>query len=234
MFRQIVMTALAAGFCAGIFGWGLQMVTTTPQIIAAEMYENNEADEGHSHGEETSEPDDHDHDEEAWMPSEGFERHAFTLLTSILMGSGFGFILAGVFALRGADVGFNQGVLWGLGGFAAFYVSPTLGVPPELPGMMAESFEDRQIWWISAMATCAVGLALMVFSANRLWKIAGVLLIAAPHIVGAPFPEVDDLYLSLPPELAARFAVTSLVTVGLFWVLLGACAGYFYDRFAEN
>lgn len=238
MFRQIVMTALAAGFCAGVFGWGLQMVTTVPQIIAAENYEGGEAVDSHSHGEETEESGaqehDHDHDEGAWMPDEGLERHAFTLLTSVLMGTGFGFILAGVFAMRGADVGLNQGILWGLGGFAAFYVSPTLGLPPELPGMIAEGVQDRQIWWISAMITCAVGLALMIFPANRLWKVAGALLIAVPHIVGAPHPEIDDLYHSLPPEMAARFAVTSLVTVGLFWIALGASVGYFFDRFADN
>jgi len=233
MFRQIVLTALLAGLGAGLFGWGLQMVTTTPQIIAAEGFEDGGATEGHSHGDETAETDAHAHDAMAWMPDDGLERHAFTLLTSVLMGIGFSFVLVGVFAMRGQEVGANQGVLWGLGGFAAFYVSPAMGLPPELPGMIAEAVSDRQIWWVSAVITCAIGLAMMVFSSNRLWKIAGALLIAAPHAVGAPHPEMNDLYVGLPPELAAQFAVTSLVTVGLFWIALGALAGYFYDRFAK-
>ena len=234
MFRRIVLTALAAGVLAGIFLWGVQMVTTTPLIIQAEVFESGgmEAD-GHSHDSAAEETDGHSHDEEAWMPDEGFERHAFTLLTSILMGAGFGFILTAVFALRGRDVGLNEGILWGLGGFAAFYMSPALGMPPELPGMMAPDFDARQIWWISAAISCAAGLALLVFAGNLLWRIAGILVIVAPHAYGAPHVPLDELYLNIPAELAAQFAVSSLVTVGLFWIVLGAFAGYFYDRFAE-
>ena len=172
MFRQIVMTALAAGVLAGVFGWGLQMVTTTPIIATAEMLENGgPAMAGaatHSHDTVAAETDGHshgdDHGDGMWMPADGMERHAFTLLTSILMGIGFGFILSAVFALRGRGVGLNEGVLWGLGGFAALYVSPTLGLPPELPGMMAGDLDARQMWWAFAAAGCAAGLALIVFS----------------------------------------------------------------------
>lgn len=236
MFRQIVLTALVAGLGAGIFGWGLQLATTTPQIIAAEAYENSGGGDalGEETASETAQTDSHDSDDSVWMPDEGMERHVFTLLTSVLFGAGFGFVLVGIFALRGQSVGAHQGILWGLGGFAAFYVSPAMGLPPELPGMIAEGMQDRQIWWASAVVTCAVGLALMVFAAGWLWKLAGALLIATPHIIGAPHPEIDDLYNSLPPELAAQFAVTSLVTVGLFWIALGGLAGHFYDRFSDN
>ncbi len=238
MFRRIVMTALAAGVLAGIFGWGLQMVTTTPLIAAAEIYENGGGGDAASHPHENAaaETDGHAHDEGAWMPGGGMERHAFTLLTSILMGTGFGFVLTGVFALRGRDVGLNEGVLWGLGGFAALYLAPALGLPPELPGMMAADLDGRQIWWVFTVAGSAVGLALIVFSPNPLWKLAGILLAVIPHIVGAPHPamvDLADMAGGVPAELAARFAVTSLVTVGLFWVVLGALAGYFYDRFSD-
>ena len=237
MFRRIVMTALAAGVLAGIFGWGLQMVTTTPLIMSAEMYEGGGGDAAmsHSHDSAAEETDEHahSHDDSVWMPEGGMERHTFTLLTSILMGTGFGFVLTGVFALRGRDVGLNQGVLWGLGGFAAVYLAPALGLPPELPGMMASDLEARQIWWVFAVAGGAVGLALIVFSPNPLWKLAGALVLVIPHIVGAPHPDMADMSGSVPAEVAARFAVTSLITVGLFWIVLGALAGYFYDRFSD-
>ena len=242
MFRRIVMTALAAGVLAGIFGWGLQMVTTTPLIMAAEMYEPGGGEaamsDAHTHDSAAEETDGHEHDhgDGMWMPEGGMERHAYTLLTSIPMGVGFGFVLTGVFALCGRGVGLNEGVLWGLGGFAAIYLAPALGLPPELPGMMASDLDARQMWWIFAVAGSSVGLALIVFSPNPLWKLAGALITVIPHIVGAPQPEMVDLAEmagSVPAEMAARFAVTSLVTVGLFWVVLGALAGYFYDRFSE-
>ncbi len=236
MFRRIVMTALAAGVLAGIFMWGLQMITTTPLIMHAEMVENGGgmAMDQHSHDDADAGADGHSHDENAWMPEGGLERHGFSLLTAILMGTGFGFILAAVFALRGKDVGLNEGVLWGLGGFAALYVSPTLGLPPELPGMMAADLDARQMWWAFAAAGCAVGLALIVFSPNRLWKLAGALVIVIPHVVGAPDLALEDMSAGVPAEMAAQFAVTSLVAVGLFWIVLGALAGYFYNRFEDS
>ena len=165
------------------------------------------------------------------------ERHAFTLLTSILMGTGFGFVLTGVFALRGRNVGLNEGVLWGLGGFAALHLAPAVGLPPELPGMIAGDLEARQIWWAFAVAGSAVGLVMIIFSPSLLWKLAGVLLVVIPHVVGAPHPAMVDVAGmggGVPAEMAARFAVTSLVTVGLFWIVLGAAAGYFYDRFSDD
>jgi len=39
---------------------------------------------------------------------------------------------------------------------------------------------------------------------------------------------------NVPAELAARFAVASLVVSGLFWMVLGGFAGYFYDRFQPS
>jgi len=52
-------------------------------------------------------------------------------------------------------------------------------------------------------------------------------------LIGAPHPALEDLSGEVPAELAAQFAVTSLVTVGLFWIVLGAAAGYFYDKFTD-
>ena len=234
MFRRIVMTALVAGALAGIFVTGLQMVTTVPLIIFAEEHEG-ENESGHEHGEETTEAKQsgHDHDHGmAWMPEDGFERHGFTLLTSVLMGVGYGFMLTAVFALRGQNVDTRQGVLWGLAGFASLYMAPALGMPPELPGMMAGDFDHRQLWWIATAIATAISLSLMVFGTNTVMRIAGVVIMVIPHVVGAPHP--DEFTYDLPAEVVAQFAVSSLVTVGLFWVVLGGLAGYFFNRFEDT
>ena len=231
MFRRIVMTALAAGALAGIFVTGLQMVTTVPLISFAEQYEGG-AESGHEHGEEATDGEESSHDHSmAWMPEEGFERHGFTLLTSVLMSVGYSFMLAALFALRGQNVDTRQGVLWGLAGFASLYVAPALGIPPELPGMMGGDFDHRQLWWIATAIATAISLGLLVFGTNAVMRIAGVVIMVIPHVVGAPRP--GEFTHDLPTEVVAQFAVSSLVTVGLFWAVLGGLVGYFFNKFED-
>jgi predicted cobalt transporter CbtA len=38
---------------------------------------------------------------------------------------------------------------------------------------------------------------------------------------------------SVPAVLAARFVVGSLVTAGLFWVVLGGLSAFLFQRFAK-
>lgn len=224
MFRRIMMTALVAGTLAGIFVWCVQLVTTTPLIHHAEQYEG-----GGGHSDDGAETD---HGTAAtWMPQEGFERHAFTLLSSVLMGVGFGFILTAVFALRGKEIDTRQGVLWGLGGFAALYVAPALGLPPELPGMMGADVSDRQLWWAATAVATAISLGLLVFGENMVIRLAGVVIMVIPHVVGAPHP--SEYSTGVPAELVAQFAVSSLITVGLFWIVLGGLVGYFFRKFED-
>jgi len=241
MLNRLFMTALVAGLAAGVFGWALQMALTTPIIIKAEIFENapdmaaghdHGTDAGHDHGDGHDEAGGHQHDADAWMPEDGIERHAFTLLTSVLFGVGFGAILAAGFALTGRDhIGWREGMVWGLLGYAALYVAPSLGLPPELPGMVAADLGDRQVWWLLAALTTAAGLYGLI-KGNAVMRVLGVVAIVLPHAVGAPHP--DEFFGGPPAELAAKFAVASLVTVGLFWVALGAAAGWAFDRYARN
>ena len=57
----------------------------------------------------------------------------------------------------------------------------------------------------------------------------GVVLIVLPHAVGAPAHEIGTG--GVPAEMAAEFAIATLVVTGLFWALLGGLTGYFYNRF---
>ncbi len=231
MLNRLFMTALVAGVAAGVFGWALQMALTTPIIVAAEVFENAGAtgNVGHDHGDEVGS---HDHDDEAWAPDEGFERHVYTLLTSVLFGVGFGAMLAAVFVLAGRDsVGWRDGLVWGLLGYAAIYVAPSLGLPPEVPGMAAAGVTERQIWWFLTAITTAAGIYGLI-RGGILLRVIGLVAIALPHLVGAPHPQ--EFSGGPPAELAAKFAVASLVTVGLFWMMLGAAAGWAFDRYARD
>jgi cobalt transporter subunit CbtA len=236
MFGRIIRTALLAGAVAGLFAWALQMVKTTPLILKAEAYEEmaekakaeaaaktpatTPPAAAHAHGAASA---------KEWEPAEGFERNAFTLLSSLITAIGFAFMLTGAIAMSGRAVDWRQGILWGLAGYAAFYVAPSLGLPPEVPGMAATDLVKRQIWWFGTAAATTAGLALIFFAPTTAWKAVAVALILVPHVIGAPAHEPEPG--PLPAALAAEFAVASLVTVGLFWMALGGLTGYFYRRF---
>ncbi len=238
MFGRIVRTALVAGAMAGLFAWALQMIKTTPLILKAEVYEEM-AEKAKATAVATPGPaaaavqTSHDTGagKDEWEPGEGFERNAFTLLASVLTAIGFAFMLTGAIALSGRTVDWRQGIIWGLAAYAAFYVSPSLGLPPEVPGMDAAPLSHRQIWWLATAVATALALALLFFAPKPAWKAVAVALIVAPHVIGAPahMPESGPL----PAALAAEFAVASLVTVGLFWMALGGLTGYFYRRFGN-
>ena len=146
----------------------------------------------------------------------------------IVLAVGFGLILIACFALRGGEIDGRKGVIWGLAGFAVFSLAPGLGLPPEAPSSMAAELIARQEWWLLAAGATAVGLALMVFGKGIPWVILGIVILAAPHIIGAPHTE--EIGAKFPPEIAGHFAAASLVTAAIFWAVLGWLSGTFYRR----
>ena len=246
MLIRIVMSALLAGALAGVLVFAGHMWKTTPLIVHAEAYEGGgavSAAHAHAHGDEADKPttappaghEGHGHshgDGDEWAPADGLERNAFTLLSDVITAIGFAFLLIGAMVLSGRQVNWKSGMVWGLCGYAAFYLAPAFGLSPELPGMLAAELTARQAWWLGTAAVTAVALALMFFADGLLWKVAAGLLIVVPHVIGAPHPPIEPG--AVPAELAAQFAVATLVVTGLFWLALGAFSGYFLDRFEDT
>lgn len=215
MFLRIVITALAAGLIGGIAVSLLQAVGTTPLILEAETYETAAngaaAARGHADGID-------------------WERTFFTLLANVLMATGFAALLAAAFTVLEREVDAAHAVGWGLAGFAAFAFIPAIGLPPELPGMVAADIAARQFWWwSSAIANCA-GLALLVFAPRPGWKALGGLAMLLPFLLGAPHPGPAAGAGAVPPELAARFVTVSLGTGLAFWLILAVSAAWSFRR----
>jgi cobalt transporter subunit CbtA len=221
MFGRIVLTAVLAGLVAGVFLWGAHMVKTTPLILAAEVYENAATTSAEA--------------PVGGPQSQGFERAANTLLADVLAGVGFAFLLTGAVALAGRPIDWRRGVAWGLGGYAVFFAAPSLGLPPELPGMQAADLVARQAWWLAAAAATAIGLGLAAFSARSWMKVLAAVLIVLPHLIGAPSVAhgPGGGVGGVPAELASEFAIATMVVTGLFWMVLGGLTGYFYGRFEK-
>lgn len=228
MFGRILLTAVVAGLLSGFFLWGAHMVKTTPLIVAAEVYENAPEGGGHTHASEAEAAKPHDHPAPA-APAFDFERSGLTLLADLITATGFALLLTAAISVKGAPVDWQKGVLWGFAGYTAFFLAPSLGLPPELPGMMAADLGARQTWWFSTVAATAAGLGLAAFSPASWGKALGLVLIVLPHVIGAPAHVTGES--NVPAELAAQFAITTAVVSGLFWIVLGGLTGYFYNRF---
>ena len=222
--NRIFITALLGGVIAGLVLAGVQHFTIIPMVLEAETYEPAGAvvPQSHENGGSTAV-------EQAWAPQDGMERTISTFVNSTILGIGFAFLLVACFALQ-KKVNWRRGILWGLGGFAAIHLAPALGLPPELPGAAAAELELRQQWWFLTVGLTSGGLLMLAFVPGAI-KWSGILLIALPHILGAPQP---DSHVGLAPaELESAFIVTSLMTNAVFWVVLGAITAYLYQRFGR-
>lgn len=234
--RIFLTVALLAGFGAGVAVWGVHMLTTTPLIVAAEVYEN--AAEPAPAEPTVTEPavatdgHDHEHDSEAWAPADGWERNLYTLGADVVTGVGFAFLLTAAMVFFGKGADWRRGILWGLAGFACFTLAPSLGLPPELPGTEAAPLLERQLWWIGTAVATAGGL----FAAARLRNVYGyaiaVVLIALPHVVGAPHPETPGGL--APEELEHKFILIAIASSLVFWLVLGVLTGAFFKRYANE
>lgn len=234
--KKIFASALLAGVIAACAVSGVQFFKTVPLILAAETYEKAEAPapaHTHDHAAAPGAAADHHHDADAWEPEDGAERIGFTLLANLLTGVGFGFMLCGALALyaaRGGTISVPVGLAMGGAGFLAFALAPSLGLPPELPGMAAAELTARQTWWLgTAVATLAGLIALTV---GRVWlvRIAGIAVLLLPHLIGAP--HISGEPGGVPPALAAEFVAASLVAAAVFWATLGAVSGWALRRLA--
>ncbi|HEY1385804.1 MAG TPA: CbtA family protein [Dongiaceae bacterium] len=233
--RIFLTVALLAGISAGIVNWGVHMLGTTPLILQAEVYEKAgevAADSGEAATPTEATGHEHHHDAGAWEPADGWQRNLFTLGADVVTGVGFAFLLTAAIVIFGKGADWRRGLLWGLAGFACFTLAPALGLPPELPGTEAAPLVVRQVWWIGTVVATAAGL----FAAARLRNVYGyaiaAVLIAAPHVIGAPKPETAGGL--APEELEHKFVLIAIATSLVFWLVLGVLTGAFFKRYATE
>jgi len=223
LLRRIAWTALAGGLAAGVLLFALQAVWVTPLIQRAEGYESS----SHAHGSaETPAANGPAASPaaSAGSPAESWRRRGLTALADVLAAVAFALLLLAGMTLRGAAPTTLRGLQWGLAGYAAFVLAPSLGLPPELPGAAAAGLLERQVWWVGTVLATVLGLSLLAL-APRWAKALGALALLVPHAIGAPRPPLDmpDL---LPAALAAQYVAAVLVTSAVFWAALGSLCGW--------
>jgi cobalt transporter subunit CbtA len=218
VFRSIVFAASLSGLLVGVLVTCVQRVTVMPLILQAEAYEQQAQREQGA-----------EHQEAGWQPADGFERNAYTALFNLVDWVGFALLLNGAIVLLRRPVTWREGFLWGLGAFAVFVIAPGIGLPPELPGVPAAPLLARQLWWTTTVVATACGLGLIAFCRSGVVAAAAILLIAAPHLIGAPRLEHVDT--NVPEFLSRQFVVAVTLIALPCWALLGALTGHFYSRF---
>jgi len=246
MLKRLVTGALIAGLAAGLLAAILHFAFIQSLILEGELYETGElthfetapapapaAAEGHDHG-ATAEAHDHEHGA-AEGETSTLQRNALTVMFSVMIYVSYALLLFAGFGLAasiGRKIDATTGLIWGIAGFVTFQMAPAMGLAPELPGTASAALGDRQVWWwLTAIATGG-GLLLLGYG-RALWLVpVAVLLLAAPHVIGAP--HLDFYAGSAPPELSAAYAA-HVLGVGLaVWAVLGWVSGRIWARDAAQ
>lgn len=259
MIVRYLLAALVAGLFSGVLMTAAQEARVVPLILHAEEFEGEEAapagegttptTEGAAQTQEHSSlgavildvasylspvsvayaHDAEGHEEGGIMF--GMSRFSGTLLANLVTGAGFALLLAGFSLVSGNPITVANGALWGAAGWLAVHMLPAIGLPPELPGFPAADLTQRQIWWVATVVLSAAGLYLLFLKPGIVAKIAGLVLVAAPQVYGAPQP--TDISSNVPAVLGAEFAVAALATTLFFWIVLGLSLGFANEKIAK-
>ena len=225
MFTRLFTTALFAGAIAGVLAAVLQLMFVQPVLLHAELYESGQL--VHFGGEANSAHPD--------LPGFDVTRDGLSIIFTMIIYSAYALILVAAMdfaAQQGAKINARTGLLWGVAGFVIVHLAPAFSLPPEVPGVAAVDVFVRQIWWACTVGASAVALWLIAFGKSWMAWGPAVILLLAPHIIGAPEP--DQFAGPVPTELGALFAARALGVGLAAWVMTGALAGYFWQGDASQ
>lgn len=222
MFQKIAVSALIAGFGAGVLSALLQYIFVQPLLLHAELFET-----------------DANTSLDIVRAARGafdVQREGLNVVFSALIYTGYAFVLLAAMVWaeeRGQPITPRVGMLWGAAGFITMHMAPAFGLAPDMPGLNGADVEARQIWWYGTVACTGIALWLIAFGRNWAMWGAAIVLLAAPHLIGAPQP--DMLTQVAPPELAASFAARTLGVGLAVWTSLGLLLGaVWHSKLAED
>jgi cobalt transporter subunit CbtA len=203
--KRIVVAAALAGLIAGLLLTAIQHFQITPLIRKAEALETS------AH---------------AAPPSV-----LATTAANVTLATGFALLLGAALSLR-AKGGWRTGLLWGAAGYCVFFVAPSVGLPPELPGTQSAALHERELWWVGTVALSGAGLWVAAFAGKPWLRILGLALLFAPHLVGAPQPAAPAA--TAPAELTRDFIRAAYVANAILWLSLGGLVGHFWRGREES
>lgn len=239
MLARILSVGLLAGLVAGFLVAVLQQVTTTPLIVAAEVFETKAADQPtaaaqkvHDHGPHDHGGHEHNGHDEGWKPADGLPRLFYTSLATIVTAVGVALLMLAAMVMTGEEIDDRRALAWAIAGFVAFGLAPAAGLAPELPGSAAADLVARQVWWVGTGCATAIAIWMFFKAEKAVLRVLALAVLLAPHVIGAPRPH--ELESRVPAELAAQFTALSLVVQASLWVLVGIAIGLLWPRLARR
>ena len=222
MFLRIIVSGLFAGALGGIIAGVLQWFFVQPVLLHSELYETGVLKH---FGDSTNSA----HPElEHMQPI----RDGLSLIFSMLIYTGYSLLLISAMTLRQLKsekpFTLHQGFIWGISGYFVVHLAPAISLPPEVPGVAAADLQSRQIWWFATCVFTAGGLWMIAFYAKALSFLIGAILILAPHIIGAPEPNIFTG--PAPTEIGALFASRALGIGLISWTILGGLSALFLQK----
>ncbi|MGV3551995.1 CbtA family protein [Rhizobium sp.] len=246
MIVRYLLAALVAGLIAGALQTVVQQSFVVPLILEAEKYEGGAPPMQHDNmssapfsivgeaqaQEATPPADAAAAEEEEDNMLFGVSRTTGTLMANLVTGAGFALIMMAAGLLTGRQISLKTGALWGVISWLAFQLLPAVGLPPGLPGVPAAEIGARQFWWASTIVMNAAGFYLLILRGEVWAKVVGVVLLAVPHIIGAP--QLAEVITAVPANVAVRYAVRALAAGLFFWIAIGLILGSINDRWLKN
>jgi cobalt transporter subunit CbtA len=227
MLSRILAVGLLAGLVAGLLVAVLQQVTTTPLIVAAEVFETGhaaEAQKTHDHGA-------HEHDE-GWKPADGLPRLFYTSLATIVTAVGLALALLAAMVVAGEEIDERRALAWAIAGIVAFGLAPAAGLAPEAPGSAAAELAARQFWGVGTGCATAIAIWMFLKTEKAVLRVLALAVLLAPHVIGAPQPA--EFESRVPAELAAQFTALSLTVQACLWLLVGIAIGLLWPRISRR
>ena len=222
MCSRIIVSSLFAGALGGIIAASLQWYFVQPVLLHSELYETGILT--HFDGSSNSAHPDLEYIQPI--------RDGLSLIFSMLVYTGYALILIAAMLLRGqkseTNITFHQGIIWGVSGFFVVHLAPAISLPPEVPGVAAAELQLRQIWWFATTLLSSGGLWIIAFTEKGSRFIIGAALILAPHIIGAPEPDIFTG--PAPTEIGALFASRALGIGLISWAMLGGLSAFFLKK----
>jgi cobalt transporter subunit CbtA len=235
MLGKVILSTIVAGLIAGAVLSGMQFFKLSPLIALAELYENPTtaaiADANKPCVENMPGMKMCSGDRPAWEPTIGLEKTLYTSAASLLTGVGFAVLLLGLSFVTNLPITKTNGIIWGLCGFLAIAVAPSAGLAPNPPAMPIAELMPRQLWWLGTVAATSIGIYLIAARPEIWAKLSAVILVALPHIIGAP--HAADTSSLLPAHIAATFVANSIAAAAVFWCVLGFALGQLLDKFQK-